>query len=151
MPGARDFQILARRDFNVCRKMEEDFPDEYAVTAATYHIQQAVEKALKGLILLYGETPAFTHSILKLTDQCQRLKIELPEELEDIAEALTLWESTSRYDPFVSFSEKKYEKAKAVYGILEQKLSQALGVIQESLETSEDESEDEEQGLNLKM
>ncbi len=147
MPGVHDFQILARRDFMVCRKMEEEFPDEYAVTAAAYHIQQAVEKALKGLILLYGETPAFTHSILKLTDQCQKLKMELPEELDDIAEVLTLWECTGRYDPFVSFSEKKYEKAKAVYAVLEGKLSRALGEIQESSETPEE----EEPGTNHKM
>ena len=147
MPGARDFQILAQRDSMVCRKMEEDFPDEYAVTAASYHIQQAVEKELKGLILLYGETPAFTHSILKLADQCHKLKIDLPEELDDISDALTLWETTSRYDPFVSFSEKKYEKAKAVYAVLEQKLSQALGEIQEVSETPED----EEPGFDLKM
>ena len=150
MPGAHDFQILADRDYKVCRKLEEEFPDAYAVTAAAYHIQQAVEKLLKGLILLHGETPAFTHSILKLADQCQKMGLELPAELDDIAEALTLWESTSRYDPFVSFSEKKYKKAKAVYLRLEQSIEQADGEIQGAPNAAEDEME-EDQGSNLQM
>ncbi len=141
MPSAHDFQILASRDHQVCLKVEEDFPDEYAVSAATYHIQQAVEKQLKALLLLHGETPEFTHSILKLADRCQKCGIALPEALDDISEALTLWETASRYDPFVAFSQKKYEKAKTVYMELDQTLSRMLSEIH--AEPSEDESEEE--------
>ncbi|MBQ9384014.1 MAG: HEPN domain-containing protein [Ruminiclostridium sp.] len=118
MQSANDFLTLAERDHKACIKMEEDFPDEYAVTAASYHIQQAVEKALKGLILLNGETPEFTRNIAKLSVQCDRIGVALPEQIDDIADTLTLWESTSRYDPFVSFTKNKYETAKTVYNEL---------------------------------
>ena len=146
MQSARDFQILADRDIKVCCKVEEDFPDEYAVTAASYHIQQAVEKTLKALIMLYGEQPEFTHNIVKLADRCEKLGIELPEALEDISDTLTLWETASRYDAFVAFSSKKYTKAKEVYTALSEKLFLILGAIEDS-EESEDETPTFEQTM----
>ena len=131
MPSVKEYMILAERDHKLCLLAEKEFPDEYAVSAAAYHIQQAVEKILKGLTLIYGETPEFTHNIAKLSMRLGSLGIKLPDELEDISDTLTLWESTVRYDPFIDLSEKKYSCAKRVYAelwaMLEKELSNISG------------------------
>ncbi len=143
MLSVSDFITLAARDYTLCCKVEEDFPDEYAVTAACYHIQQAVEKQLKALILLYGEAPEFTHNIVKLAKKCEDLGIVLPEVLDDISDTLTMWESSMRYDPFIAFSEKKYSKAKIVYDELKTQINDFLN--------SMDQDEDESEGLQPTM
>lgn len=126
MSSANDFVILAARDYTLCCKVEEDFPDDYAVTAACFHMQQAIEKQLKALIISRGETPEYTHNITKLTKRCVDLGIELPEMLDDISDTLTMWESSVRNDPFIVFSERKYSKAKTVYSDLKTQISNIL-------------------------
>lgn len=144
MLKCNELLILAERDRKVCRLVERDFPEPYAVSAVAFHMQQAIEKLLKGLILMYGEEPACTYSITKLIDHCQRLDIEIPEELDDISDTLTLWETNSRYDPYMDFSQKKYDKAKKMYDHLYEKLSNELDAIQETDET-------ESQGFNMTL
>lgn len=129
MPDSNDYMILAERDYKTCLLAEKEFPDEYAITAAAYHMQQAIEKVLKGLILIYGETPEFTHNIAKLRVHLSKLGMELPEELEDISDTLTAWESNLRYDPFINFSEKKYAAAKSIYNELSECLKREISLI----------------------
>lgn len=129
MLSSKDCLILANRDYKTCILTEQKFPDEYAVTAATYHIQQAIEKTLKGLILINGGQPEFTHNINKLIQHCNNLGIEITEELDDISETLTIWETSSRYDPFINFSQKKYDKAKNVFKELYNQLYEEIDAI----------------------
>ncbi len=136
MQGSIDYLTLAERDIKMCELAEKEFPAEYAYAAATYHIQQAIEKLLKGLILINGETPEFTHNIAKLKVHCADLGIYVSPELEDIADSLTLWESSSRYDTFIDFSNEKYGKAKSIYNDLSGLLQTEIAAVQFSPDTS---------------
>ena len=140
MPNTNDFVILAARDYTLCCKVEEDFTDDYAVTAACFHMQQAIEKQLKALIISRGETPEFTHNITKLAKRCEDLGIELPEKLDDIADTLTTWESSVRNDPSIVFSEMKYSIAKTIYNELKTRISNILDGYKND-EIEDDESE----------
>ena len=124
--GVSDLINLADFDFKTCEAIEEHFPDEFAIRTATYHLQQAVEKILKAVILYNGENPAFTHDIGRLADHCNKLGVSFGDELENIADTLTLWESKSRYDPYITFAQKKYDMAKRVYINISQSLKQEI-------------------------
>ena len=130
-----DLLLLAERDRKLCRLVEGDFPEEYAVSAAAFHMQQAIEKLLKGIILISGEEPAYTSDIAKLTSHCKRLDIEMPKELDDISDTITLWGTSSGYDPYMKFSRKKYDTAKEMCDHLYEKLSNELDEIQETDES----------------
>lgn len=95
--GFNDLLKLAEWDFKTAVDMEKSFPDEYAVRASAYHLQQAVEKILKAAILYNGENPPFTHDIGRLAEHCSKLGISFDDELENIADTLTLWESKCRF------------------------------------------------------
>ena len=124
--GVSDLIKLADFDFKTCEAIEAHFPDEFAVRTAAYHLQQAVEKILKAVILYNGENPAFTHDIGQLANHCSRLGVSLGDELENVADTLTLWESKSRYDPYITFTQKKYDMAKQVYVNISQGLKQEI-------------------------
>lgn len=113
--GAKQLSELAEGDYKMCLLAEKDFPDEYAVRGAVYHLQQAIEKVMKAAVLLNGETPPFTHNIGTLAARCKKLGVSFSEEYEAVYDAVSFWESSSRYDPYFTFTEKAYQQAKGLY------------------------------------
>lgn len=114
---------LAECDFKVCTDLEKQFPQDHAVRAAAFHLQQAVEKMLKSLIYYNGGVPADTNDIGYLAKQCVPFGIVFD---EFIADTLTLWEMQSRYEPHISFTQEKYDKAKQAYADISQKFKQEI-------------------------
>lgn len=147
--GFDDLVKIAECDYMACKAMEEHFPDEFAVRTALYHLQQAVEKLLKAVIIYNGEHPAFTHDIGKLADHCKALGENYSDNLDDISDSLTLWESKSRYDPYISFSKKKYDKAKNIYDEIHTKLMQEIAPVYENEEAQEYDLDESDQGMTI--
>ncbi len=117
--NAENLLHLAECDFKVCTVLEKQFQQDHAVRAAAFHLQQAVEKLLKSAIYYNGGIPADTNDIGYLAKQCEPFGIVFD---EFIADTLTLWEMQSRYEPHISFTQEKYNKAKQAYIDIFQKL-----------------------------
>ena len=72
-----------------------------------------------------------------------RKKETFSDNLDDISDSLTLWESKSRYDPCISFSKPKYDKAKSVYEEISNKLKEKLKEQEQNQEKDEDKDPEE--------
>jgi HEPN domain-containing protein len=98
-PEARELaRLLIRKaegDEAVLLKLLDDpeIPDD----VLGFHMQQAVEKRLKAVLVLHGVEYERTHSVSYLTTLIERRGIELPACRERIEE-LTPWAVAARYD-----------------------------------------------------
>lgn len=70
---------LAWRDHCVCEVLEEHFPADFAVSNARFHMQQAVEKDLKAILMMFGAEPENTSNISKLVCACIANGVVVPE------------------------------------------------------------------------
>lgn len=105
----------AEEDYKICKQLEPCLPDEFAVRGCVYHIQQANEKVLKAYLCVNGIQPPFSHDIGRLVGMAEQENLEIPMETRRVANTLTLWESKSRYDPYIYFSKDEYDFAKFSY------------------------------------
>lgn len=136
----------AEEDYKICKQLETCLPDEFAVRGCVYHIQQANEKALKAYLSLNGIQPPFSHDIGRLVSMAQNDNLDIPEETIRIANTLTLWESKSRYDPYIFFNKDEYSDAKTSY----QKLAELIKSEMETyLSEEEKQNEDIDEPLDL--
>ena len=103
----------AERDFKLIETIYCNLPEPWAIQAIMYHLQQAIEKLLKVLILLGGSKYPREHNIRGLMCLCD--SADLPSELDDLADTLTLWEAGVRYDSCVLTSEKKLNQCIELY------------------------------------
>lgn len=93
--------------------LENSNGDEEQLNFAGYHLQQAVELALKYLLEQNGTEYPKTHDI----DQLIRIgkengaEIYINDYIEDHAEMFTLWEAKARYVLGYAIEQKKLERA----------------------------------------
>ena len=75
-----------------------------------FQIQQAVEKALKGLLIFYGVEPEFTHNIELLLTELEKFTV-IPQDVEQ-AMKLTTYAVQTRYPGgYDDITKEEYEKA----------------------------------------
>lgn len=94
---ARTLAAKAREDLEALRALHEHGGIADAILG--FHAQQAVEKALKALLVDQGWELRRTHDLEFLLEQAAKTGIALPESL-DSAGWLTLWAAELRYDEF---------------------------------------------------
>ena len=102
-----DWLRYARSDLELAGIIK---PDEVLFEGLCFHAQQAVEKALKAVLIVKGIAPPKTHNIRMLLDLLSQV-IVTPQEIEDSA-GLTDYAVTSRYPgDFEPVSEEEYKEA----------------------------------------
>lgn len=94
---ARTLTAKAAEDLDALNALHERGGIADAVLG--FHAQQAVEKALKALLVDHGWELRRTHDLQFLIEQAASLDIELPESLAS-ASWLTPWAAELRYDEF---------------------------------------------------
>lgn len=107
---------LAKKDYAAVKKlMPNRSTDEYFLSIACYHYQQAIEKLLKYLINLYGEKYPATHDIAVLCNVAEKLGIQISNELGLLATTLTDWESKTRCNANIVATIQQLDCADAIY------------------------------------
>ena len=75
-----------------------------------YQSQQAVEKALKGLLIYYGVEPEFTHNIEILLNKLKAFT-DIPENIKEVVQ-LTIYAVQTRYPgEYDEITKVEYEKS----------------------------------------
>lgn len=101
-------------DFQTAQMIwERPYNDEMILNNAAYHLQQAVEKVLKGGLECVGVTVPNTHKITKLIDMTANngSNIVVTEWIDDHSEMLSEWEVESRYNMDFIVEKRKLDKA----------------------------------------
>ncbi len=105
--------------------------DELLDDMAAYHVQQAIEKALKYALVTFGEVDETskeyrTHSIPALIDlvsECSN--IEISDQLKLAANDITSWEAHSRYDDSPVSAREEISEAVDLYEELKAQILEA--------------------------
>ena len=125
---AKEWLDFAGRDLKVSKILGDN--ENY--DGAAYHLQQAVEKSLKAVLVFYDlRVPSRefrTHSIAKLIDLLERGNINVPDFIKD-ARSLTRYAFTTRYpDDYIPVSLEEYEEA---YEIAVRVYEWAKGIVED--------------------
>lgn len=92
-----DFLRRAKVDLKICKKTIRDWEDEIEIEIAAYHLQQALEKAMKHLIIIIGSDYPRTHEIKHLWSQLDALGYTPPEWIWEHRRLLTDFSDKTRY------------------------------------------------------
>lgn len=95
MPIYKIFLLKAEQDITLVRKNMDD--DDIADETLLFHLQQAIEKALKSLLSSKKISFGKIHDIAELTRITKENGIKLPEYIDEM-DALTPFATTGRYD-----------------------------------------------------
>ncbi len=104
----------AKMDFETAKALwKMPWDDEMILNNAAYHLQQAVEKVLKGALECVGVTVPNTHKITKLLSMVRNngANIVITDWIDDHSEMLSEWEAETRYNMDFLVEKRKLDKA----------------------------------------
>ncbi len=104
----------ARMDFETAKTLwKMTWEDEMILNNAAYHLQQAVEKVLKGALECVGVTVPNTHKITKLISMVTNngANITITDWVDDHSEMLSEWEAETRYNMDFLVEKRKLDRA----------------------------------------
>ena len=110
----------ARLDYETAKKLwETTWDDEMILNNAAYHLQQAVEKVLKGALECAGVTVPNTHKITKLLSMIRDngANLVITDWIDDHSEMLSEWEVETRYNMDFIVEKRKLDRAMEEIGI----------------------------------
>ena len=104
----------ARMDYETAVMIWQSlYNDEMILNNAAYHLQQAVEKVLKGALECVGVTVPNTHKISKLVRMISDngANLLITDWIDDHSEMLGEWEAQTRYDMDFLVEKRKLDTA----------------------------------------
>lgn len=104
----------ARMDLETAKTLwKTTWEDEMMLNNAAYHLQQAVEKVLKGALECVGVTVPNTHKIPKLLSMAVNngANLVITDWIDDHSEMLSEWEAEARYNMDFIVEKRKLDKA----------------------------------------
>lgn len=104
----------ARMDLETAKTLwSMSWDDEMILNNAAYHLQQAVEKVLKGALECVGITVPNTHKITKLLSMVfnHGVNLVITDWIDDHSEMLSEWEAESRYNMDFLVEKRKLDRA----------------------------------------
>ncbi len=100
--------------------------DEMITDQAAYHVQQAIEKALKYQMEMSGEPYKKIHNIAGLIADVEKTGFPISNDLKAMAYEITNWEAATRYNDDFSVVKKNLIKAMDLYRELEESILSKL-------------------------
>ncbi len=91
------------------------YNDEMITDQAAYHVQQAIEKALKFQTEMMGIEYRKTHNLIGLIAELEKHGFKVSDELKSRAFLISDWEASSRYNDDFFVVKEDIETAIALY------------------------------------
>ena len=93
-----EYLRLAETDLKVAKLVLNSANDELMQNTAAYHVQQAVEKIMKGLKVNNGEPAGISHSITELSKDLDDINVAYPDWIRNKDDSISSWATTIRYN-----------------------------------------------------
>ena len=100
---AEDWRFLAERDLSVADYLAANMAPVPTEIIA-FHCQQAVEKYLKGVLVILGEEPPYIHDLDRLCSMAEKYKSSFFD-ISSLCTIINYFSVQSRYDRGLSLSE----------------------------------------------